>query len=60
MLGISNVKKIINSNLLPEILNNEVDVSISGDIKFEDLDINLSDILKGSLYINEITIKSKN
>ena len=42
------------------MLNNNVDVSITGDIKFEDLGIDLSKILKGSLYINENVIKSKN
>lgn len=60
MLAISDVKKIINSNLLTDMLNNNVDVSITGDIKFEDLGIDLSKILKGSLYINENVIKSKN
>lgn len=60
MLGVSDVKRIINSNLLVELLNNDVDISILGDIKFENLDIKLSDILKGSLYINETTVKSKN
>ncbi|HMT54671.1 MAG TPA: hypothetical protein PKD16_16485, partial [Saprospiraceae bacterium] len=60
MLAISDVKKIINSNLLTDMLNNNVDVSITGGIKFEDLGIDLSKILKGSLYINENVIKSKN
>ncbi len=60
MLAISDVKKIINSNLLTDMLNNNVDVSITGDIKFEDFGIDLSKILKGSLYINENVIKSKN
>jgi len=60
MLAISDVKKIINSNILTDMLNNNVDVSITGDIKFEDLGIDLSKILKGSLYINENVIKSKN
>lgn len=53
MLNLINVNQIINASGLINLLNKNININIYGEIKFEDLALELNKIHKGSLIIND-------
>jgi len=59
MIVLSDVSRIVNSQTIEQLLNQNIDIVISGNINIEDLKIDLDKILSGSLYINDQEVLSK-
>ena len=59
MIALSDVNRIENSHIIKQLLNQGVEIAISGKIDFEDLNIDLDNISTGALYINDREILSK-
>ena len=53
MLNLINVNQILNASGLINLLNKNININIYGEIKFEDLALELNKIHKGSLIIND-------